>query len=145
MKNFPFSVLKAIALVLLISSCSITRPWPKLMKPVTYSGRVINERTGKGVANAEIRFSRPPHMFAKSTMGDWAVMGTPQRLGTFQADTQGNFTATINAGYATSAWAESGNLFGHIGTADQNHADAKPLPNEFEIKIAPFTSTIIQP
>jgi len=145
MKHFASSGLKVITLLLLVSSCSITRKWPKSMKPITYSGKVINERTGKGVAGAEIQFLRPHYKFAKSMMGDWAVSGFPEKLGKFRSDQTGNFTATINAGYATTARAESGGLSGHVGSATQNHSDSKPLPNHFNIKIGPLKYTVIKP
>jgi len=115
------------------------------MKPVTYSGRVINERSGKGVAGAEIQLLRPHAKFAKSMMGDWAVMAFPERLGTYRADKNGNFIATTNSGYATTARATSGELSGNVGSASQNHSDSKPLPNQFNIKIGPLKYTVIKP
>ena len=115
------------------------------MKPVTYTGKVVDKKTGRGVAGAEIQLSRPPHKYAKSTLGDWAVMGPPERMGTFTTDRNGNFTATTRSGYATAAWAAAGDRSGKFGGADQNHPDSKPLPRRFEIEIAPFESYIVSP
>ncbi|MBK1854858.1 hypothetical protein JO972_07795 [Verrucomicrobiaceae bacterium 5K15] len=115
------------------------------MKPVTYTGRVINERTGKGVAGAEVQLMRSHAKYAKSMIGDWAVMGYPERLGKFRTDKNGHFIATTKSGYATTARATSGDLSGHIGTADQNHSDLKRLPNHFDIQIQPQKYTVIKP
>lgn len=127
--------LTPLVLCVPLASCSIERNWPAGMKAETYSGRILRESTGKPVGGAEIELKRRGKKFSKSLLGGWAAVQTPELIGTGTSKADGSFQITTRSGYATSAAAQKGELYGSIGSSDQNHSESKRLPNILKIEV----------
>lgn len=124
-----------LVLFLPIVSCSIESDWPGGMKSETYRGVVLRGSTGKPVGGAEVELKRPGKRVSKSLLGAWAAVQTPELIGTGTSKADGSFQITTRSGYATSAIARKGDLFGNIGSADQNHPQSKRLPEVLKIEV----------